>query len=333
MVRPAADGSATLDAFVAERTAVPYGIASWGGLGLRASVDREAAFSVPGVGGEGDMWSASWRWWANRPRFALGYSAPRVGRVRGVWRVAGVWEEETYAFGSRDTPDIVKERHAGGEVAVSDWITSRWRYAFDGGFEAWNGQRKTVSFGGSLERRFAGDKVSLITDATTWLPVAGGYAPFHAIALGVLAQSPMRNRNWAYTAGVGAERVSDAAPLGLWPGAGEGRARKALLRAHPLLDGGIVDATTAAMFGRTLAHANAEVQRWLPQAGAIRIGVAGFADGAAAARRGSGASAIARVDAGGGLRIKLPVTDRILRIDVAHGLADRANAVTIGWIY
>jgi hypothetical protein len=39
------------------------------------------------------------------------------------------------------------------------------------------------------------------------------------------------------------------------------------------------------------------------------------------------------VDVGGGLRIKLPMRDRILRVDVARGLSDGAKAITIGWLF
>ena len=57
----------------------------------------------------------------------------------------------------------------------------------------------------------------------------------------------------------GVDAVSAAAPLALWPGAGEGHARRALLRAHPLLVDGVI---SGAMFGERLAYANAEAQHW-----------------------------------------------------------------------
>ncbi len=60
----------------------------------------------------------------------------------------------------------------------------------------------------------------------------------------------------------GAVNVSDAAPLGVWSGAGEGHARVVLLRAHPLLRDGVIDRD--ATFARSITHANVEVQRWMP---------------------------------------------------------------------
>jgi hypothetical protein len=40
-----------------------------------------------------------------------------------------------------------------------------------------------------------------------------------------------------------------------------------------------------------------------------------------------------QVDAGFGLRIKIPGTPGMLRADVAHGIRDGANALTIGWLF
>src|SRR6185436_16793023 len=71
-LRPDTDGSATLDAAIAERPGLPRGVASWAGSGVRAAVDREADISIPGFTGQGDVWSARWRWWAHRPRVSFG---------------------------------------------------------------------------------------------------------------------------------------------------------------------------------------------------------------------------------------------------------------------
>src|SRR4051794_33339213 len=49
------------------------------------------------------------------------------------------------------------------------------------------------------------------------------------------------------------------APLALWPGAGTGQGRDALLRAHPLIDDGIIG---NAVFGRHLMSGGVEGRRW-----------------------------------------------------------------------
>ena len=69
----------------------------------------------------------------------------------------------------------------------------------------------------------------------------------------------------------GLDVASRHAPLALWPGAGEGLARGALLRAHPLLSGGIVDGEA---FGRSLHHVSMELERRIPVAGLSQVGLA-----------------------------------------------------------
>jgi hypothetical protein len=136
---------------------------------------------------------------------------------------------------------------------------------------------------------------------------------------------------WRSVGQVGIEGVSDAAPFGLWPGAGDGRARAPLLRAHPLLHDGIVDLTRSA-FGRELAYGSVETQRWLERPSLVRVGIAGFADVARATRRADAAPPAAQVDVGAGVRVRIPGAAGLLRVDVAHGIRDGANALTFGWL-
>jgi len=319
-----------------------------GAVGVVAAVDREASVSVHGFSGQGDVWSASWRWWEHRPRVAIGVAAPRLGGLPGVWHVHASWEEETFRIGSGESDALVRQSHTRGGLIVSDWLTPNLRYSVGAGLDAWDSQRKAASLSATLERRLLGDRVAMTADVASWRPF-GGSAAFHAVGARLVAHSstsvPSRRaegdgdrntdggRSWSYAAAMGVERVSDSAPLGLWPGAGDGRARTPLLRAHPLLADGIIDATGRSAFGRTLSYASAEVQRWLDRPALVRIGVAAFADAAGARRGGSEEPGAANVDVGGGLRFKLPLRDRVLRIDFAHGLRDGAKAVTIAWLY
>jgi hypothetical protein len=129
------------------------------------------------------------------------------------------------------------------------------------------------------------------------------------------------------------QRVSDNAPIGLWPGAGDGQARAPLLRAHPLLDDGIIDMTGRSAFGRTIESATLEGQRWFEGPALVRLGVAAFADMAMAKRAASTRGAASNVDVGAGVRVRLPGSERVIRVDLAHGLSDHANALTIGWLF
>ena len=328
-VRPEADGFATVDVVVVELAAVPHGVVEWAGAAARTAADREVSVSVPGVRGEGDVWSAGWRWWNNRPGVSVGVAAPRVRGLPGVWRFDGAWESDTYrgAQASR----IVESRTHGG-LTVSDWLTGSVRYAVTTGLDSWTGGRKAASIGGTLEHVAFNDRLSLSIDATQWAPMTGGSA-FRSVGARAIARSSADTRGWVTRGTIGLERVSDAAPFVLWPGAGEGQVRAPLLRAHPLLSDGVVDLTGSSAFGRTLTFGSAEVQRWLERPSLVRVGVAGFADVARASRQAAAGSTPVHVDLGAGLRIRIPGTPGVLRADIAHGLRDGANALTFGWLF
>jgi outer membrane translocation and assembly module TamA len=90
---------------------------------------------------------------------------------------------------------------------------------------------------------------------------------------------------------------------------------------------------SAGVFGRRLAFGNAEVQRW-QAAGKwpIRIAPAAFVDVARAVDGFNGASTPTQVDAGAGLRISM-LGLGVLRVDVAHGLRDGHNALSIAFVH
>ncbi len=332
-VRPERDGFATVDVVVAERATLPRGRAEWVAAASRAGVDREAGVAVPGTTGQGEVWSASWRWWSHRPGVSVGFAAPWVRGLPGVWRVEGIWLSETYATGeTRLASPLMRESRTRGALTVSDWLTGRVRYALSAGFDSWNAGRKAASIGGSVERRMLADRLSLSADASQWVPVAAGPA-FHTIAARAAARTSTDTGGWVYHGEVGAERAGNAAPLGLWPGAGDGHARAPLLRAHPLLDDGVVDLTRSAVFGRTLAYGNAEALRWLERPSLLRLGLAGFVDAARASRKVAPGRERLQLDFGAGLRVKLTGAAGVLRVDIAHGISDGANALTFGWLF
>jgi hypothetical protein len=327
-VRPDADGFAAVDVVIVERSAIPTGAADWAQLGLEAAVDREATATLPGFTGQGDTWTASWRWWANRPRAALMFAAPHVAGMPGVWRINASWEAESYSIA--DAALLIRETRTHADVSFADWLSGRWRYAARAGVDRWS-NRRAASIGGTLENRFAHDRVSIRGDADTWF-AAASMPGFTSTSLRALWVSPSVVSGWATAAGGGVQHVSAGAPLALWSGAGDGRERGELLRAHPMLDDGVINLTSDTVFGRTLAFGNAEGQRWIGTPWPVRIGVATFADIARADARAVGGPTT-QVDVGAGLRLRLPGSSHALRVDVAHGLRDGANALTIGWTY
>jgi predicted double-glycine peptidase len=326
-VRPEADGFATVDVVVVELAGVPDGAVEWAGATARAATNREIATALPGVDGQGDVWTATWRWWSHRPGVSVGFAAPRVGGLPGVWRFEGAWQSDTYR--TTTSAQTVESRTHGG-LAVSDWLSGSVRYQISTGVDSWSGGSKAVSIGAALERVAFRDRLSLSIDAAQWAPLNGGPA-FRSVGAHAIARSSVETRGWVVRGTAGFERVSDAAPFALWPGAGEGQVRGTLLRAHPLLSDGVVDAAGSSAFGRTLTSASAELQRWLERPALVRLGLAGFADLARASRQADFGHTPVHVDVGAGLRIRIPGTPGVLRADVAHGLRDGANALTFGW--
>jgi hypothetical protein len=123
--------------------------------------------------------------------------------------------------------------------------------------------------------------------------------------------------------------ASATAPASLWPGADTGHARDVLLRAHPLLDDGVIE---DGVFGRRVGFGSVEAQRWLaPVAqGFVRVAPAMFLDVARASRGLPSSDTRTHYDVGAGLRISL-LGAGVLRVDVAHGLRDGATALSVGW--
>src|SRR5438876_938086 len=154
---------------------------------------------MPGGTGQGELWTASWRWWSERPKAAVSFVAPRTGVLPGVWRVDASWETQTYDVGT----GIVRERRAHGGVSVADWPTADLRYSVDLGVDAWSGGRRAAAIGGSLDRRMLGDRVSIAGDGATWLPMDGGQA-FHTAALRATFRSSSEPAGTIYlsTAGI-----------------------------------------------------------------------------------------------------------------------------------
>jgi hypothetical protein len=330
---PDPDGFVTVTAAIAERRGPPRGAVAWIATGLQTAFEREARVDIPGSTGQAELWSANWRWWEGRPRVAVGFAVPRTERMRGVWRMETSWESQAYTAGDSNGPIAApfdKERRSHGALTLSDWLGPNLHYALTTGVDTWRGGSytgRTVLAGGSLERRWLEDRVSLAATATAWAP-----GSFNTSGVRAAYHSSRAAEMWLYLADAGAIRTSDSAPLALWPGAGDGHARDLLMRAHPLLDRGAIDLSNQSVFGRTVIYTHGEAQRWIASAAPIRFGVAAFTDVARASRRQTPAGdAVTQVDVGGGLRVRIPGAAGVLRADIAHGVRDGADALTVGW--
>ena len=317
-------GRARVDAVVLERPLFPRTPAALAALGARTLTDREVALGISSPTGGGEMWRASWRWWEHRPRVALGFDAPAP--FGGVWGVNVFGERQSYA-GEAST---VEESRRRVEFTISNWTMTglRWEgsVALDRLRPAHSSSGgQAFALAGTAHQRLAGDRAYIEARAGYWVGDVGA----STFALRSEWRSRVANEGRVWIARAGADRAASDAPLALWPGAGTGHGRDVLLRAHPLLEHGVV---RGGAFGRHLIHAGLEGRHWLqPRRKPIRFAPAAFLDAARAFRGLDGADQAWQFDAGVGIRVAVPGSG-VLRIDVAHGLRDGRNALSVGWV-
>ena len=327
-LRPGDDGYAVADVAVVERATLPRSRVQWIAASSQAALEREVAALIPGRTGQGETWTAAWGWWENRPKASVEFAAPLVTHPRGVWRVALSWEAQTYGF----APTAIREERLFGDLGFSSWISANVRVDLSAGLDAWSRPHaethRTWHVGGAVERRLFDDRVGARVSLARWDGISGG-SGFGVASAELSYHSRPDPGPLVAVARMGGSTATGDAPLALWNGAGEGRGRAPLLRAHPLLHDGRIDGP---VFGRRLAHGTVEVQHWFPEPSLLRIGAAVFSDAAIASQR--EAFAVGRPfqwDAGAGLRVRVPGRAGLFRVDYAHGLRDGADAWMVAW--
>jgi hypothetical protein len=315
---PVENGRAQVDATVVERPRAPQGYPAWIALGLGGAANSEIAASFANVSGGGDAVDVAWRWWEHRPRVGASYSAPGPG---GVWTIEAFRETQTFGASAP-----FEETRTGVGAALGNWLTPRIRIAGGAALDRWDGIGRTVSGTARLQFWPVLDRLRLETGIRVWRGSPERFTTADAQAVWRSSAAPAGT---VWIAGGGYQLASSTAPASLWPGADTGHARGVLLRAHPLLDDGIIE---GGVFGRRIAHASLEVQRWIqpPRLRLLRIAPAAFVDLARARRGLSTSDTRLHYDAGAGIRIAL-LGFGVLRADVAHGLRDGRTAFSVGW--
>ncbi|MDP3718856.1 MAG: C39 family peptidase [Acidobacteriota bacterium] len=319
--RPLGGGTADIDAIVVERPALPRGVVPIAATLARGWLQDEVRVDAASLAKSGELLTVAWRWWEARPRVAVSLAVPALSWLPGVTTIEGSWERQSYGG-----PVSVREerRHVG--LRVADWASSTVRWNASSAFNRWAAD-SYLSAGGGVEVRLAGDRVSLGAGAEAAAPLGSGTA-FTSGRLSSAWRSRTNENQAMWLGGAAATTVSGAAPFALWPGAGTGHGRESLLRAHPLLDAGVV---TGEAFGRRLAHASIEYRHPLWRPAMARVGLAVFADAARAWHRLDGSSSRLHVDAGVGVRLALPGKGGAMRLDVARGMRDQQVVVSAGW--
>jgi len=317
---PDPDGYATVQVALAERAARPQ----WITVGANAAIGREVRASLPGWAGQGEVWSGAWRWWPRRPRVALDFTAPDVGFLRGVSRVSGAWERQTYTAASGQP---ILETRYGAAFATADWLGPDFRYELSAGLDSWNDTRHTGSARAALQRRLFGDHLALEASGEFFSPIADG-PRFSSASMSGAFRTSRGYSGVVHTLRGGFDTASTHAPLALWPGAGDGMARPHLLRAHPLL---VDDIISGPAFGRNLLYLTAESTRWLAGPRLVRLGLAAFVDAADVSHRLDGDTRLMHVDAGAGMRLRLPgARNGMVRADYAVGVRDGQQRFSVG---
>ena len=319
--RPLAGGLAEIDAVVVERPRLPSGVVPIAATAARAWSQREVHVNAASPTGSGELITIAWRWWEARPRIAMTLAVPAVSWWPGVTTIEGAWERQSYA-----TPAGTSERRRAG-VRVADWASRAVRWNAGVAFDRWVDDSH-VSADGALDVRLADDRVAIGIHAAGWTPIGSGHR-FAAGRLSSAWRSTVSDERRSWSAAVGLVTATSASPLDLWPGAGVGHARVPLLRAHPLLDAGVI---TGDVFGRQLAHATVEYQHPLLRSPAGTLQLAVFGDTARAWHRLDAENpSPLQVDVGAGLRLALPGKGGAIRVEMARGLRDKRIAFSARW--
>ena len=320
--QPLTGGLAQLDAVVIERPVLPRGVVPIAATAVTALLHRELQLDVASPTGSGELLTVAWRWWQSRPRVAVALAVPAVSWLPGVTTIDASWERPSYA-----TAEISRIERRRGGVSVADWATDRVHWKTGVALDRW-AQDSHVAANAALDVRLADDRMSIAADAEAWSPL-GSTARFGRAGLSSAwrSSSLLDRAGWSIVAGF--EAASVAAPFDLWPGAGTGHARVPLLRAHPLLDHGVV---SGPVFGRRLAHGTIEYQHPLRTLMGAALSVAAFVDAAAAWHRlrDDGPTPL-HTDAGAGIRLHLPGAAGTLRADLARGLRDKGVVFSAAW--
>ena len=316
---PREGGRADIEATVVERALLPSGLVPLGAIAAAAAIDRELRVTIGSVTGGGEAFGVGWRWWERRPALAVTMSVPSpIDGAGAVWTVTAEYDEQTYG-GSE-----VEERRRSAAFSAADWIGDHWRWEAGGGVARWSGNELSVMLTGSLARHVANDRLRIQSALQVY---AGGVDTARASLLSEW-RSTRAPQGMVWHARGGLDVTGDSAPLGLWSGAGTGHARTPLLRAHSLLDDGVIQ---DGVFGRTLAHGGIEWRRWMqPGVRIWRIAPAIFLDVARAWRTTDGFDTRPHADIGVGVRLNVP-GGGALRVDLARGLRDGEMAVSAGW--
>ena len=304
-------GLAELRAHIVERPLVPTDLWSYASMGLVALARSEVSLSIGALTGGGERLSAGWRFWPGRPRVNFEMIAPAPWG--GLWGIDASGEQQPF---SDDTFPL--SRRAGAGMTISNWIMPWARISARWGVDAWKDYGSYGVASAGLRLASAHDRITLHVDGSSWL----GEQRFGSIGAAGSLRSSDRQQGTVFIARAGGATTTVATPPDLWFAGDTGNVRQALLRAHPIVDDGMLQSDR---LGRRIAYLSGEARQWWTVQSVIHIGAAVFADAARVDRQ-AVAEMRGDVDVGGGLRVALPGLNGLFRLDIGKGLRDGATA-------
>ncbi len=339
--RPLPDGDAEVHVALAERPTLPRSRFDAIAHGVRALSDSRARLELAGPMGAGELWHLEGVWQRNRHAVEVGLAVPGAFGVPGVWELRARQATATFAtpggHGDDGSPSHeAADRHFHEtrryvSLAASDWASANLRWLLHGSADEWDDHGSFAGLGAGLELRTLRDHVALRLHGTTWRPTGADARPFHRGHAGLAARGGRAAGAFDWDARAGIAAVSRHSPASLWTGAGTGRGSQVLLRAHRLVDG---DGVVRGHFhAPRMGYGSLELRRWFDPLPGTRVGVATFVDAVSAGGTGTTTGDIAArsaVDAGIGLRLRLPGLPTTIRVDAATSLTHGSRAVSIG---
>ena len=323
-IRPHPQGRADLQAAVVEQPMLERPRVLLVEGAARAVTDHGVALDLAHLTSTGDALHVFGRWQAQRPQLSVVASAPRVLGLPGLLTVGVLWDEQTYRLEPSAAP--IRERRQSASLGLDDWWTADTRAGLTLALDDWSGRGRFVSAAGEIERRLFGDRMSIGVRGAGFFST-GSWKPFYAGSLWLSGRTTIGASRKATIRLEGSfDAVGSEAPLALWPGAGTGQGRSHLLRAHPLIERGILEGPC---FGRQLLRAGLEGELQLRYLGPTRLSAAAFVDAAHVLVPGPGVVAPRPfVDLGLGLRLRLSGRSS-LRLDVATPWGSAAPRVSM----
>ena len=310
---PRPSGLADVRAHVVERPVVPTDVWSYVAIGLLAAARNEVSVSTGALTGGGERVTAGWRFWPGRPRVNLEVLAP--ARWGGLWGVDAFAERQPFSDDTFQTA-----RRAGTGLTLANWIMPWARVSARGGIDSWDGLGTYGNAAAGLRFASRRDRVVVGVDGASWF----GEDQFSSLAASVRLLSNHERRGRTFIVRAGGGTATSATPADLWFAGDTGTVRPALLRAHPIVDDGMLQSER---LGRGIAHVSGETRQWWTIRSVIQIGAGLFVDAVRIERR-AAEDGRGDVDVGGGLRLGFPGLDGVFRFDIGKGLRDGNTAVS-----